>query len=303
MIARCIQVLFLVVLSIQLSVAQSMEQHQKNEQQIMVAMRMVGHQMLLLSGDSTSRVLPVQKEGERYKIPFASAFQFYPEELVVTIDSVLKKAQLNTGYLVEMEHCNTKEIIYSYKIGASDKEDMVPCQTRNQPKACYTLFITLLPSATSTALFNPFSPNQNGQLHLPEQPTSLGNTWLMLPLLLIVLLTLLFWKKKQKPASPSSLIAIGAYRFDPKNMELSLGETTTELTGKEADLLSLLYSAVNTPIERETILKKVWGDDGDYIGRTLDVFISKLRKKLEADPYVKIVNIRGVGYKLIVNDD
>jgi DNA-binding response OmpR family regulator len=48
-------------------------------------------------------------------------------------------------------------------------------------------------------------------------------------------------------------------------------------------------------------LNKVWGDEGDYIGRTLDVFISKLRKKLEADSSIKIVNIRGVGYKLVMD--
>ena len=54
-------------------------------------------------------------------------------------------------------------------------------------------------------------------------------------------------------------------------------------------------------MEREVLLNKVWGDQGDYVGRTLDVFISKLRKKLEADPHVKIVSIRGVGYKMVID--
>jgi DNA-binding response OmpR family regulator len=57
---------------------------------------------------------------------------------------------------------------------------------------------------------------------------------------------------------------------------------------------------VNSTVEREHILKTIWGDEGSYIGRTLDVFISKLRKRLEADTKVKIVNVRGVGYKLIL---
>jgi DNA-binding response OmpR family regulator len=74
------------------------------------------------------------------------------------------------------------------------------------------------------------------------------------------------------------------------------------LTSKEADLLILLHNSVNTGIEREVILNEVWGDEGDYVGRTLDVFISKLRKKLEGDSSVKIVNIRGVGYKLVLNN-
>lgn len=84
-------------------------------------------------------------------------------------------------------------------------------------------------------------------------------------------------------------------------MNLLFADTKIELTSKEADLLSLLHSSANTTIAREQILEIVWGDEGDYIGRTLDVFISKLRKKLEDDPSVKIVNIRGVGYKLILN--
>lgn len=75
----------------------------------------------------------------------------------------------------------------------------------------------------------------------------------------------------------------------------------TELTSKESDLLLLLHNSVNNTVERDVILNAVWEDEGDYIGRTLDVFISKLRKKLMADSKIRILNVRGVGYKLIVN--
>ena len=78
-----------------------------------------------------------------------------------------------------------------------------------------------------------------------------------------------------------------------------LGESM-QLSGKETDLLLLLCAHENQTLQRDQILRLVWEDEGDYIGRTLDVFISKLRKKLEADPRVKIMNIRGVGYKLVV---
>ena len=84
-------------------------------------------------------------------------------------------------------------------------------------------------------------------------------------------------------------------------MLLSIDNQTIELSNKETELLALLHSSANEPVEREVLLHKVWGDNGDYVGRTLDVFISKLRKKLEADSSVKIVNIRGVGYKLVMN--
>ena len=94
---------------------------------------------------------------------------------------------------------------------------------------------------------------------------------------------------------------MGKYHFDKLNAELIIEEQRIELTSKEADLLMLLYDTVNTTVEREVLLNRVWGDEGDYIGRTLDVFISKLRKKLEFDTQVKIVNVRGVGYKLVMD--
>lgn len=97
------------------------------------------------------------------------------------------------------------------------------------------------------------------------------------------------------------LITIGDYQFNKRNMTLSHQDASIELTSKEADLLFLLYNSSNKTLERENILNVVWGDDGDYTGRTLDVFISKLRKKLVADSSLKIVNIRGVGYKFVVN--
>jgi DNA-binding response OmpR family regulator len=80
-----------------------------------------------------------------------------------------------------------------------------------------------------------------------------------------------------------------------------IGDQKIELTNKEADLLLLLHKTVNEAVTREVILNMVWGDEGDYVGRTLDVFISKLRKKLATNPSAKIITIRGVGYKLVID--
>jgi DNA-binding response OmpR family regulator len=126
--------------------------------------------------------------------------------------------------------------------------------------------------------------------------------------LFILFLLLLFWfvrkSKKSKEISPpinTDFISIGKFKFDRNNAVLWFQNQEIILSAKEADLLFLLYSNANMILERELILNKIWGDEGDYIGRTLDVFISKLRKKLELDNDLKIVNHRGVGYKLIVN--
>lgn len=63
----------------------------------------------------------------------------------------------------------------------------------------------------------------------------------------------------------------------------------------------MLYQTANQTLERDVILNKVWGDEGDYIGRTLDVFISKLRKKLEFDPRIKIVSNCNIRFTLIMD--
>jgi hypothetical protein len=104
------------------------------EGHILVSLRMIGHQVLLHSGDSTSRVLPVAKEGKRYKLQFTSDFQFDPDSLVSLVDGVVEKAQLAESYLVEVETCLTKQVVYSYEIGISHKLDLVSCQGRIQPK-------------------------------------------------------------------------------------------------------------------------------------------------------------------------
>ena len=96
------------------------------------------------------------------------------------------------------------------------------------------------------------------------------------------------------------LVLIGKYVLNTKSSELLFDDSKTELSAKETKLLLLLLDQVNQVVERDVILENVWDDQGDYVGRTLDVFISKLRKKLELDPDIKIANARGVGYKLVV---
>lgn len=286
-----------------LLVTKSHAQSDLNERHIMVSMRMIGHEILLDSGDSTSLVLPIEKENTRYKIQFESEFQFEPTELVATINKIVKKTKIASSYIVEIENCETNEVIYDYEIGNIKKLDIIPCRQRNQPKACYNLYFTIL-------VVN--HPVESLLLVKPKSSYGFSSTntkinYYLILLMLIILLSLIgfanyFWKKKSISDKDTNLIAIGIYQFDRRNMTLSYEHLITELTSKESDLLLLLHSSENKVLERENILNVVWGDDGDYIGRTLDVFISKLRKKLSRDPNLKIVNIRGIGYKFVMNN-
>lgn len=98
----------------------------------------------------------------------------------------------------------------------------------------------------------------------------------------------------------SSVFEIGSYTFDYKNLLLTCRGEKKYLTQKEADILQLFCLNPDVTLKREEILNKVWGDDDYFMGRSLDVFITKLRKYLKADQNIEIVNLHGVGFKLEV---
>ncbi len=94
-------------------------------------------------------------------------------------------------------------------------------------------------------------------------------------------------------------ITIGKFRFNSIKQLLLLGKEETILTHRESQLLYHLAQKKNLILDRSTILKTLWGDDDFFNARSMDVFITKLRKKLKPDPEVQIINVRGYGYKLI----
>lgn len=95
---------------------------------------------------------------------------------------------------------------------------------------------------------------------------------------------------------------LGGFIFDSANYELRKGDKRINLTPKEAALLRVLCEHKNNLLTREKALKVVWGDDDYFIGRSMDVFITKLRKYLRDDPNVAIVNVHGTGFRLEVKE-
>lgn len=93
---------------------------------------------------------------------------------------------------------------------------------------------------------------------------------------------------------------IGKYAFDFANLSLKLNGIESTLTLREAEVLRFLAQNVNDLVPREKLLKQIWGSDDYFLGRSLDVFISRLRKYLKDDPKVSIDNIHSVGFKLVV---
>lgn len=98
----------------------------------------------------------------------------------------------------------------------------------------------------------------------------------------------------------SDVLEIGEYKFFPQRQLLQYQSETKKLSSREAELLKLLYFSRNRVIERKTILLKLWNDDHIFNSRSLDVYITKLRKYLSQDRQVQIINYRGSGYKLVM---
>jgi DNA-binding response OmpR family regulator len=109
--------------------------------------------------------------------------------------------------------------------------------------------------------------------------------------------------KRSKPVLTSpQIFTLGAYTFEPTNLLLTLGDQKQYLTQKEADILKLFCQNRDQTLRREEILKQIWGDDDYFIGRSLDVFISKLRKYLKDDDRIELLNLHGIGFRLVVKN-
>lgn len=250
-----------------------------------VLLRRIGHEILLQSGDSTSRVLPVKKIAENeYQVSFENAFTFQPDVLVNTTQRLLAKDPLASNYVVNVLNCSDASVAYGYAISKNKKDDIVACIGRKQPKACYMINIKFKPTAINIA----------------------KNVYLLggLPLLAFVGFIFLRSVKPRRPVSdsqPTGMFTLGSLSFDAEARKLMINGKTVDLTRTETRVLRIFALSPNEAIERNRLQKEIWEDEGVIVGRSLDMFISKLRKKLEFDPNVKIVVIRGKGYKLEIS--
>ena len=117
--------------------------------------------------------------------------------------------------------------------------------------------------------------------------------------LLLKIKAILKRNEEQNRESDNAQYDLGQYHFNPKLRELIIGSTSYTLSPKESDLLKMLAEYKNDLLPREQALKKIWGSDTYFNGRSMDVYIAKLRKYLKDDTNIEIVNIHGNGFRLV----
>ena len=250
-----------------------------------VLLRRIGHELLLQAGDSTSRVLPIEKVAENeYQIRFEHDLSFQPDSLVNTTRRLLAKDPFAVDYIVRVLKCGTSNVAYSYSISKNKKDDIIACIGRVQPSACYMINIKFKTTG----------------IHTTKNSYLLGS----LPILAIVGFIFLRAVKSRKTTAKdqsTKIFNLSSVLFYAKERQLIIHDRTIDLTGTEARLLLIFASSPNETIMRSRLQKEIWEDEGVIVGRSLDMFISKLRKKLELDPKINIVVIRGKGYKLEIS--
>ncbi len=247
-----------------------------------ILVRSVGHNLLLHAGDSTSRVLPANSVGDNiYELEFENQFAFKPDTLVNIVRKNLATEDSLSNFLVNVFDCQTNEMVYGFEIRPK-YSDIEPCLGRSQPRACYRIQITF---------FNKSEEPSFSTLHYVSLFTLFG-------LGCIALIASPMLKRKSRKTEIGVVNKIGKYQFAEEQGLLIYDNEKISLSIKEVKVLKILMSNIYQLVSRENLLHEVWEKEGVITSRSLDVFISRLRKKLSHDPSVKITNVHGRGYKL-----
>ncbi|MCW3117774.1 MAG: Transcriptional regulatory protein terminal [Chitinophagaceae bacterium] len=253
-----------------------------------ILLRNIGHEILLHAGDSTSRVLPVQEIApHEYQVRFENEFTFQTDSLVKIIRRSLEKGHLAEDYIVTVLNCSGKEILFGYVIFREQQKTIVPCLGRKQPRGCYLVNIRL----QNTGI----APISNGYL--------VGGLSVFAFIGLLAVRPFRIRRSRIGTTDTNAdVLQVGHTLFEPGKRQITISGITTELTPKENKLLKIFADSPGELIERHRLQKEIWEDEGVIVGRSLDVFISKLRKKLEGDASIQVANVHGKGYRLQIND-
>jgi DNA-binding winged helix-turn-helix (wHTH) protein len=260
-------------------------------QKVNLALRRTAHHLLLAVGDSISRIAPVrQLNPTTFIIRLDHPFDY--GRLPLLLQQSMAIHGIKDNYDVAVLDCRSGQLQLGYNFLDVTEKNEVPCGGRDQKQGCYNLQIA-------------FASTEN-------RPQSAAVWWPWAVGFLLLGGSYIVWQKSARKPNPavitdsvihesSHLIHIGNVSFNPANQSVSIAGNAPSLTYREAKLLHLFLRHPNQLLERDFILKSVWEDEGIIVGRSVDVFVSRLRKLLQPDPTVRIVAVHGVGYRLEVS--
>lgn len=252
---------------------------------INIALRTTGDRLLDLAGDSTSTIAPVhRKDTHTWLLRLERRFNY--DSLPQILRRALLRQNIRMDYNVAVLRCKDDELILGYSASGLELEGEVPCGGRELAADCLNIELSFLDEVI-------------------PQPNPWKTSFLMLSgFLFLAALGTVLYRRKTPPISVDPLeenntnqLRFGQSSFDFANQTLWVNGQLKNLTFREAKLLNYLIQNANQVLDRERILEAIWQDEGMLVGRSLDVFISRLRKLLQEDENIKIVSVHGVGYR------
>ncbi|MDB5242399.1 MAG: winged helix family transcriptional regulator [Spirosoma sp.] len=254
-------------------------------EKINLALRRTAHHLLRLAGDSTSRIPAIdQPNPNTYRVSFGRAFNY--DALPALLHQSLQLHNVADAYDVAVLDCAGGKLQLGYNRLDWLANGLVPCRGRSLIAGCYVLQVT----------FEPLAPAQQPSTH-----------WPLLALAgLLSSVAFIVWRRSARTSEavahplplPNHALQFGQSWLDVNSQLLMSGSSQHNLTYRETKLLRVLVSHPNQVMERSEILKLVWEDEGITVGRSIDVFMSRLRKLLQNDPTIRIAAVHGVGYRL-----
>lgn len=255
-------------------------------EKVNLALRRTGHYLLVEAGDKRSHIAAVrQKDADTWLLQLEHSFNY--DRLPVLLQQSLEIHGIQENYDVAVVNCLDGALQLGYNFLDFKQNNGAPCGGREMPLDCYNLevhFIKAMPPkseknvlgwivAVTGVLTGIFLVARNRR---KIQPNAVQETGMAL----------------------SNQVLFGNSRLDIGNQTLISGNSRHTLTYREAKLLHLFASHPNQLLERDFILQSVWEDEGIIVGRSVDVFVSRLRKLLRDDAGLRIVAVHGVGYRL-----
>ncbi len=247
-----------------------------------IVLRDVGHQLLLSNNDSISRILPVVSNNDnKFTLSFESKLSFLPQDLLSISQKKIEESSLQQHYRIEVVQCDNHETAYSTEVDEQTDFSLIPCKTRRLPENCYQILYTFFEVDSQSSIF-------------------IIVIYILLLISIILFVVSLIKAKRIEPKNIKEVLTLGIFELHlDQNILIQKGEEIS-LSKKECEILHVFATQPNQIIKREELMKKVWEDNGVVVSRSLDTYISKLRKKLKNDENIKLINIHGVGYKLEV---
>lgn len=259
---------------------------EKNEdldpEKINLALRRTADGLLRIAGDSSSRIPAVEQAGPLvWRIRLEQTFRY--ELLPMLLQNALDLYDIQRAYQVAIKRCEDGGIDLGYHQFDFLQNKNVPCSGRELSTTCHYIEISFLKTAGESRLW-------------------LAKSGFLLLILASIVGFWLFYKRKLSGITnhdlESDCLSLGNSQLDVNGQQLICGGIRQSLTFRETKLLRLFAISPNQLLERDFILSQVWADEGVLVGRSIDVFVSRLRKKIAADPSIGIVAIHGIGYRL-----